>query len=135
MDTSTDFNSPDIGPICDNCTKIFQGEHHMDATAVLIAAPVINSTRPQQCRLCSVICSRHRRFSEMVGGLGKTPECLRVTYYLSPMYHKSDPFLEVRLELHYDIGRKCGIRFAMARAGTRSRNMNRSIQCQLIILA
>ena len=103
----------DLASLCTNCLQIFRGHHSFGHQSVLIASSATNLIKPQRCRVCSIIWSRHERFVETNKRQGKTLNLFQVLYFLQSrdIAKLEGVTLSLTLELYYTNGGNGGNEF------------------------
>jgi hypothetical protein len=114
-DSIGSVTSYNLGSLCTNCSRIFQGPQYFGIPSVLMSSSAISLIKPEWCRVCSVIWSRHKRFVERAGSTGETLDLLRIEYYFlrEDISNPQRSPLRLRLGLNYTSGQAFGAEFAI----------------------
>jgi hypothetical protein len=101
----------DLASLCENCLRVFQGYQQTDTHMLLVAGSAISLIK--WCRLCSIICSRHKRAVEQADKLGEILDLVEIRYIFFDEIVDQKMNLELRLQLKYTSGWSQYIRFAI----------------------
>jgi hypothetical protein len=94
--TATPYN---LASLCENCLRVFQGYQKTHTHMLLVAGSAISLI--EWCRLCSIICSRHKRAVEQADKSGKILDLVEIRYIFYDEIVDQKVNLELRLKLVY----------------------------------